>query len=61
MSTWQLIANYVIMEHDEPIQSGISLNPLDLIDHDDFDDLLDCSNEYLDNSNDDTVVFGLSW
>ena len=49
------------MKYDEPIQSGISLNPLDLIDHDDFDDLLDCNNEYLDNTNCDEIVFGLSW
>ena len=48
------------MEYEQ-IASGISLSPLDLVDHDEFHDSLDCNDEYIDNSNDDTLVFGLSW
>ena len=48
------------MEYEQ-IQSGISINPLELADHDNFDDPLDCENEYLDNSNCDEIVFGLNW
>ena len=48
------------MEYEQ-IQCGISINPLELAEHDNFEDLLDCNNEYIDNSNDDTIVFGLDW
>ena len=48
------------MEYEQ-IECGLSINPIELIDHSEFDDLLDCNNEYIDNSNDDTLVFGLNW
>ena len=48
------------MEYEQ-IASGLSVSTLDLVDHDNFDDPLNCNDEYIDNSNDDTLVFGLSW
>ena len=48
------------MEYEQ-IASGMSINPLDLVDHDDFDDPLDCNDEYIDNSDCEETVFGLNW
>ena len=48
------------MEYEQ-IASGISISPLEMVDHTEFDDLLDCDNEYIDNSDSNEIVFGLSW
>ena len=48
------------MEYEQ-IASGLSLSPLDLVDHDEFHDSLNCNDEYIDNSDCDETVFGLSW
>ena len=39
----------------------LSLSPLDFIESNDFIDELGIDEEYIDNSNDDTLVFGLDW
>ena len=48
------------MEYEQ-IQCGISINPIELADHEDFDDPLDCNNECIDNSESNEIVFGLDW
>ena len=39
----------------------LSLSPLDFIESTDFIDQLGLEEDTLDNSNDDTLVFGLDW
>ena len=48
------------MEYEQ-IQCGISINPLELADHEGFDDALDCNNECIDNSESNEIVFGVDW
>jgi hypothetical protein len=48
------------MEYEQ-IQSGVSISPLELADHSEFEDSLDLNNEYIDNSDSNEMVFGLSW
>jgi|2_EtaG_2_1085320.scaffolds.fasta_scaffold303043_1 hypothetical protein len=48
------------MEHEQTTL-GLSLSPIDWIDLSDFVDELGLDDECIDNSNDNTIVFGLSW
>ena len=48
------------MEYEQ-FECGLSLNPIELVDHSEFHDLLDCNNDYIDNSDCEETVFGLNW
>ena len=55
-----IFKKYVIMEYEQ-IECGLSINPIELVDHSEFHDLLDCNNDYIDNSDCEETVFVLNW
>mgnify|MGYP001434994207 CR=1 FL=1 len=48
------------MEYEQK-QISLSLSPIDFIESTDFIDELGIDTDCIDNSNDDTLVFGLDW